>query len=81
MRDELLDVEQFASLLEAQVVIEDWREDYDTRRPHSSLRMRSPPAFAAGLTQAVPNSKTNCSWGMATKRIGNAGASIATTAR
>jgi putative transposase len=50
VRDELLDVEEFSCLAEARVVIEDWREDYNTRRPHSSLGMRSPAAFAATLT-------------------------------
>jgi putative transposase len=49
-RDELLDVEEFSCLAEARVVIEDWREDYNGRRPHSALGMRSPAAFAATLT-------------------------------
>jgi transposase InsO family protein len=31
------------------VVIGDWREDYNQRRPHSALGMRSPAAFAATL--------------------------------
>jgi transposase InsO family protein len=35
------------------VVIEDWREDYNTRRPHSSLGMRSPAAFATALTAST----------------------------
>jgi putative transposase len=47
VRDELLDVELFACLAEAQVVIGDWREDYNRHRPHSSLGMRAPAAFAA----------------------------------
>jgi len=47
VRDELLNVEQFTCLAEAQVLIEDWREDYNYRRPHSSLGMRTPAAFAA----------------------------------
>jgi putative transposase len=33
MRDELLNLEEFYSLAEARVVIADWREDYNTRRP------------------------------------------------
>jgi putative transposase len=53
VRDELLDVEQFACLAEARVVIEDWREDYNQRRPHSSLGMRSPARFAAALTAST----------------------------
>jgi putative transposase len=49
VRDELLDVEEFSCLAEARVVIEDWREDYNQRRPHSSLGMRSPATFAATI--------------------------------
>ena len=47
MRDELLDVEEFSCLAEARVVIDDWREDYNQRRPHSALGMRTPAVFAA----------------------------------
>jgi putative transposase len=50
VRDELLDVEEFSCLAEARVVISDWREDYDHRRPHSALGMRTPAAFAAAWT-------------------------------
>ena len=46
LRDELLNAEIFYSLREARVVIERWREDYNTVRPHSSLGYR-PPAPAA----------------------------------
>jgi len=52
VRDELLDVEEFSCLAEARVVIEDWREDYNHRRPHSSLGMRAPAVFAAQWTPA-----------------------------
>lgn len=37
LRDEWLNVQQFASLGEAQAIIEAWRMDYNQRRPHSSL--------------------------------------------
>jgi putative transposase len=47
VRDELLDVEEFSCLAEAKVLIADWREDYNLRRPHSSLGMRAPATFAA----------------------------------
>ena len=47
VRDELLNVEEFFCLAEARVVIGDWHEDYNTRRPHSALGMRTPAAFAA----------------------------------
>jgi transposase InsO family protein len=37
VRDELLNVEEFATLIEAQVLTEAWRVEYNTYRPHSSL--------------------------------------------
>jgi len=46
MRDELLAREIFYSLKEAQVLIEMWRRQYNTIRPHSALGYR-PPAPAA----------------------------------
>jgi putative transposase len=36
-RDELFDPEGVATLLKAQVVVEAWRIEYNTCRPHSSL--------------------------------------------
>ncbi len=46
MRDELLAIEQFDSLLEAQVLVADWRNDYNTYRPHSALGMLTPAEYA-----------------------------------
>jgi transposase InsO family protein len=46
LRDELLDREIFYSLKEAQVLIERWRQTYNTTRPHSALG-DGPPAPAA----------------------------------
>lgn len=42
LRDELLNGEIFTSLLEAQVLIENWRKEYNHIRPHSSLGYRPP---------------------------------------
>lgn len=42
MRFELLDGELFYSLLEAKIIIERWRNHYNTKRPHSSLGGRPP---------------------------------------
>lgn len=42
LRDELLDGELFYTLKEAQVVIEDWRKEYNTIRPHHSLGLKPP---------------------------------------
>ena len=41
-RDEVLSVEAFDPVLEAQTVITDWRTIYNHRRPHSSLGWRPP---------------------------------------
>ena len=41
-RDELLNGEIFYSLKEAQIVIEQWRQHYNTKRPHSALGYRPP---------------------------------------
>ena len=42
LRDELLNTEIFSTLKEAQVLIERWRQHYNTIRPHSSLGYRPP---------------------------------------
>ena len=42
LRDERLNQEIFYSLKEAQVVVEQWRNEYNTIRPHSSLGYRPP---------------------------------------
>lgn len=42
LRDELLDREIFDTVLEAKVLIERWRVQYNTIRPHSSLGYRPP---------------------------------------
>jgi transposase InsO family protein len=47
LRDELLNGELFYCLQEAQVVVEEWRNEYNDRRPHSSLGYQTPAAFAA----------------------------------
>jgi len=52
LRDELLAVELFSCLAEAQVVIEDWRQDYNHCRPHSALGMMTPIAFSVGYRTA-----------------------------
>ena len=55
LRDELLNGELFYSLAEARIVIESWRQHYNTQRPHSSLGYK-PPAPATVLWPAAPPS-------------------------
>ena len=52
LRDELLNRDVFTTLMEAKVLIEDWRQEYNTVRPHSALRYR-PPAAESVLTAAL----------------------------
>ena len=42
MRDEVLSREVFDTLLEAKVLVERWRVEYNQIRPHSSLGYRPP---------------------------------------
>ncbi len=41
-RDEFLNGEIFYSLREAQILIEEWRKHYNTKRPHVALGYRPP---------------------------------------
>jgi putative transposase len=53
-REECLDQSWFTSLAEARRVIEAWRLDYNEQRPHTSLRLRTPAAFAAARPFTKP---------------------------
>jgi transposase InsO family protein len=44
-RDGCLNREVFGNLLEAKVLIEDWRRQYNEKRPHSSLGYQTPREF------------------------------------
>lgn len=64
LRDEFLNGEIFYTLQEAKILIEAWRRQYNTIRPHSSLGYRppapevlmwpSPPAALKGAVPATP---------------------------
>jgi len=45
LRDECLNVQQFASLADAQNKLETWRQDYNAVRPHSSLGHLTPEEY------------------------------------
>ena len=57
LRNELLNREIFTTLLEAKVLIENWRQQYNQVRPHSSLGYR-PPAPRAILPSYQTQSTT-----------------------
>ena len=46
-RDECLNEHWFLSVAEARTIIEAWRQDYNTVRPHGSLGQQTPAAYAA----------------------------------
>jgi putative transposase len=50
LRDECLNLHHFASLAEAQAIIEQWRAEYHTDRPHRGLGQLTPADYAARLT-------------------------------
>lgn len=82
LRDELLNGEIFYTLQEAKVLIERWRQEFDTIRPHSvlgyrppapeAMRWRSPasaslrPGNAIGLTQKADDNRGRVSHGVYT---------------
>lgn len=53
-RDEFLNGRHFDNLLEARVLIEDWRIDYNLNRPHSAHDGLTPAEFAAKWTITQP---------------------------
>jgi putative transposase len=60
LRDECLNEHVFRSLSQARAIVEAWRIDYNTVRPHSSLGGLAPSVFAnrpstEGQTEAGPN--------------------------
>ncbi len=69
LRDELLNREIFYNIKEAKVLIENWRREYNTVRPHSSLGYRPPapeafqplpfePSWFKSATKKMPRKLT-----------------------
>ena len=56
LRDELLNTEIFETLVEAKVLVERWRVEYNTVRPHSSLGYKppAPEAMQPNVYKANP---------------------------
>jgi len=58
LRDELLDVEEFSTLAEAQVLAADYRDDYNANHHHSALGMMAPSRFAASWQRIEGTNRT-----------------------
>ncbi|MDX2154133.1 MAG: IS3 family transposase [Bryobacteraceae bacterium] len=57
-RDECLDRELLGSVLEAQVLARQFRDEYNQIRPHSSLEYATPDEFRAKISPQAPGSGT-----------------------
>ena len=68
LRDEFLDREEFESEAQARALGLLWKEEYNTERPHSSLRYRTPSEFAA-CSRYAPMKKNRPSLHLLNNRI------------
>ena len=57
MRDEVLNGEEFDSVLEARVVVSDWVARYNSERPHRGLGMKTPLQYATEWKRENESSK------------------------
>lgn len=57
-RDECLNENWFLDLDDAREIIESWRIDYNTKRPHSALGYATPEEFASSLQGQAPGEMT-----------------------
>jgi len=58
LRDEFLNREEFESEPQARALGTLWKEEYNTERPHSSLRYKTPAEYAATCERYVPMDET-----------------------
>ena len=49
-RDECLGMQWFKNRIDAKILIEDWRREFNSERPHSSLGNRTPEEFARSVS-------------------------------
>jgi transposase InsO family protein len=63
LRDECLNEHLFANLNEARQIIEEWRIDYNTNRPHTSLNGLTPTEFATRPARAKSRTDSTYKWG------------------
>jgi putative transposase len=76
LRDEFLNETLFTSLMQARLVPEEWRRDYNNVRPHSRIRWLAPAVYAANFSpqsgQGATFAEGSATWPVApTVRDGN----------
>ncbi|WP_421779338.1 integrase core domain-containing protein [Kiloniella litopenaei] len=59
LRDECLNEHLFSSYRHARELIESWRKDYNTQRPHTSLKGLTPYEYASKSTMDQNTNTTN----------------------
>lgn len=59
-RDECLNREVFTSVLEAQVLARQFRDEYNDIRPHSSIGYQTPSAYRRELIRQAPGLRSDC---------------------
>ena len=59
LRDELLNREVFTTLIEAKILIEEWRKEYNQVRPHSALNYRPPAPETITVDSNLTSGTTN----------------------
>ena len=69
LRDELLNREIFYTLTEAKVIVERWRQEYNTRRPHSSLGYRPPAPETIATAPPLGEVTLPSSWVLGAKGL------------
>ena len=62
LRDECLNINSFYSLLHAQVVIGDWKYQYNHDRRHSSLGYIAPVDYAQTCTHIIEKNDSHTAW-------------------
>ena len=69
LRDELLNGEIFFTLTEAKVIVERWRQEYNTRPPHSSLGYRPPAPETIAIAPPLGEVPLPHSWDLDAKDL------------
>jgi putative transposase len=69
LRDELLNREIFFTLTEAKVLVERWKQEYNTKRPHSSLGYRPPAPETIATAPPLGEVPIPFSWDLGTKGL------------